>query len=53
VIPATVPAGLVGTTKGDTWTSLDPWLKFCTTADGGDELASPAAVAGVAASIVQ
>jgi hypothetical protein len=48
-----VPAGLVGTTKGDTGTSLDPWSKFCATADGGGELASAAAAASVAASVVR
>jgi hypothetical protein len=53
VVPATVPAGLVGTTKGDTGTSLDPWSKFCATADGRGELASAAAAASVAASVVR
>jgi hypothetical protein len=48
-----VPAGLGGTAKGDRGTSLDPWLKFCTTADGGGKLASAAVAAGVEASIAQ
>jgi hypothetical protein len=43
VVPSMVPAGLVGTTKGDTGTSLDPWSKFYAAADGGGELASTAA----------
>jgi hypothetical protein len=49
-----VPAGLVGTTKGDTGTSLDPWSKFCDVAEGEGELASAAAAAvGVTVSVAQ
>jgi hypothetical protein len=53
VVPATMPAGLVGAAKGDTGTSLDPWSKFCAAADGGGELASATAAAGVAASVAR
>jgi hypothetical protein len=48
-----VHASLVGTTKGDTGTSLDPWSKICATADSGGELASAAAAVGVAASVMR
>jgi hypothetical protein len=52
VVPSTVPVGQVGAAKGDTGTSPDPWPKFCIAADGGGELASTAAAASVAASVV-
>ena len=48
-----MPAGLVSTTKGDTGTLLDPWLKFCAAADGEGELASAATAVGVTASVAQ
>jgi hypothetical protein len=48
-----VPAGPVGTTKGDTGTSLYPWLKFCVVANGGGEVTSPVGAVGVAASVTQ
>jgi hypothetical protein len=53
MVPSKVPAGPVGTMKGDTGTSLDPWLKFCVAADGGGEVASPVGAIGVAASVAQ
>ena len=53
MVPATMPAGLVGAAKGDTGTSLDPWSKFCAAVDGGGELASATAAAGVAASVAR
>jgi hypothetical protein len=48
-----VPADLVGTAKGDTGTSLDPWSKFCATTDGGGELASAVAASGVTGSVAR
>jgi hypothetical protein len=46
-------AGLMGTTKGDTETSHDPWSKFCAVVGGGGKLASVTATAGIATSVVQ
>jgi hypothetical protein len=42
-----------GPTKGVAGTLLDPWVEFCTTADGGGEVALAAAAEGVAASIAR
>jgi hypothetical protein len=53
VAPSKVAVGPRGTTKGDTGTSLDPWLKFCVAANGGGEVASASTADGVAASIAQ
>jgi hypothetical protein len=53
VVQSTVPAGLMGTVKGNTKTSQDPWSKFCAIVGGGGKLASAVAAAGVAASVVQ
>jgi hypothetical protein len=48
-----VPAGPESLEKGDARTSLDPWLKFCATADGGSEVALATAADGVAACVAQ
>jgi hypothetical protein len=53
VAPSKVPAGLGVPAKGDTETSLDPWLKFCVAADGGSEVNLDAAADGAATSIAQ
>ena len=53
VAPSTVPTAPGGPAKGDTETSLDPWLKFCVAADGGSEVTLDAAADGAATSIAQ
>jgi hypothetical protein len=53
VVPAKVPVDPGGPAKGDTGTSLDPWLKCCVAADGGSEVALAGAADGMAASVAR
>jgi hypothetical protein len=53
VVAPARPPDTRASAKGVAGTSLDPWVQFCTTADGGNKVVVVSMAEGVSAAVVQ